>query len=370
MTTFDMVVVGSGGGPDETNLSAYLFKPASAQWEDGIIALEAGSGIGALSHLIHRDPRLFDPLVVDGTARAYSASEIYSYVRCFLISHAHLDHISGLILSAGSLGGLRKRIYATKQSLQDLETIFSDRIWPNLASWNEEDGDFKLLYKTLYTDNKYVNVYPDVSVRTMHLNHGHNELGNYESAAFFIRHDPTSREFLFFGDVEPDSISAKPQSINVWRAAAPKIPDTLSTIFIECSWPSGRRDELLYGHLSPEHLVDELAVLAKEIVKIKQEEKSVSRSRPARKRQKKNHASVDELRGALNGVRIFIIHCKDDNTASPEERPCDVILQQVRGLVEGKELGAEILGAQQGMRIRKFSVLVRVSALIQPLTEI
>jgi len=27
MPTFDIVVVGAGGGPDETNLSAYLLKP-------------------------------------------------------------------------------------------------------------------------------------------------------------------------------------------------------------------------------------------------------------------------------------------------------------------------------------------------------
>jgi 3',5'-cyclic-nucleotide phosphodiesterase len=62
MPTFDMVCVGTGGGPDETNLSAYvtdirspgprkisltpidsyLLKPSQSSWQDGIIALEAG----------------------------------------------------------------------------------------------------------------------------------------------------------------------------------------------------------------------------------------------------------------------------------------------------------------------------------------
>lgn len=59
MTAFDIVVVGTGGGPDETNLSAYVFlsRPActplilrprylvkshSSCWEDGVLALEAG----------------------------------------------------------------------------------------------------------------------------------------------------------------------------------------------------------------------------------------------------------------------------------------------------------------------------------------
>lgn len=40
---FEMVVVGSGGGPDETNLSGYLLKPRNASWRDGIIALEGGA---------------------------------------------------------------------------------------------------------------------------------------------------------------------------------------------------------------------------------------------------------------------------------------------------------------------------------------
>ena len=55
---FDLFVVGAGGGPDETNLSAYVFtmlfscrlsilhsylvKPHNTEWEDGIFGLEAG----------------------------------------------------------------------------------------------------------------------------------------------------------------------------------------------------------------------------------------------------------------------------------------------------------------------------------------
>lgn len=66
--------------------------------------------------------------------------------RCFLVTHAHLDHINSLVVSAGSLRGCRKRVYGLKQTLQDLELVFSDRIWPNLASWKEEDDEVKLLY--------------------------------------------------------------------------------------------------------------------------------------------------------------------------------------------------------------------------------
>lgn len=59
---FEMVVLGSGGGPLETDCSGYLVKPYHAFWEDGFVALEGGklgddpadvgSGLGALVNLL------------------------------------------------------------------------------------------------------------------------------------------------------------------------------------------------------------------------------------------------------------------------------------------------------------------------------
>ncbi|KAF8894434.1 cAMP phosphodiesterases class-II-domain-containing protein [Infundibulicybe gibba] len=333
MPTFDMVVIGSGGGPDETNLSAYLFKPSGIDWDDDLLALEAGSGQGALNRLLLQNPDLFGPSD-DNKSKHYSAAGIYSRVRCFLITHAHLDHVNSLVMSAGSLGGARKRICAAKQTLQDLESVFSDRLWPNLASWNEDDEDYKLLYTSLRADNKYKSIYPDVSVRIMPVSHGCYESGNYDSAAFFVRRDSTGKEFLFFGDVEPDSVAAYPQTLNVWRAAAPKIPNKLSNIFIECSWPSGRADNLLYGHLNPEHLMDELTALATEVVHFR-----------------KGTQNPVDIRGALDGVRVIIIHCKDDMTGKYTQPTRNIITQQVKTLMECTGLGAEILAAEPGMCI-------------------
>lgn len=201
----------------------------------------------------------------------------------------------------------------------------------------------------LVPDVQYTTIFPDVSVRAMPINHGKNPLGEYESAAFFIRHDPSLREFLFFGDVEPDSVAEKPRTINVWRAAASKIPDTLSTLFIECSYPSGRPDNILFGHLTPEHLVAELIVLAQEVVAYRRQ-KSTSdlRKRPIRKRQKRNSITPDDLKGSLLGLRVCIIHCKDDASSGAASPIREVILAQVRQLVEAKKLGAKVFAAEQG----------------------
>ena len=196
---------------------------------------------------------------------------------------------------------------------------------------------------------------PDVSVRTMPINHGKNEHGHYDSAAFFVRHDPSAREFLFFGDVEPDSIAETPQNINIWQAAAPRIPDQLSAIFIECSYPSGRSDAILYGHLTPEHLCNELTALAREVVLHRAiAHLKESRRRPPRKKQKRNSFAAEELTNALAGLKIYIMHCKDDMDGDLDRPAKEVIIGQVRALVEKRGLGAEIHLAEQGTRIGQF----------------
>ena len=195
----------------------------------------------------------------------------------------------------------------------------------------------------------------DISVRMMPISHGQRAPGHtYPCTAYFVRHDPSSREFLFFGDVEPDSVSQDPRNQEIWRAAAPKIPDTLSAIFIECSYPSGRADELLYGHLSPEHLTQELCALAVEVVGSRQRARLQEGSNGgggARKKKRRNAESMPDLRGSLTGLRVYIIHCKDDLLGNFEAPIHKVIAGQVRELVDAKGLGAEIVAVEQGMEI-------------------
>jgi cAMP phosphodiesterase len=208
-----------------------------------------------------------------------------------------------------------------------------------------------MFYSSLVPNGKYKTIFPDVSVQSFPLNHGRNSLGQHSSSAFFIRHDPSQREFLFFGDVEPDALAEKPRTINVWRAAAPKIPDTLSCIFIECSWPSGRKDDLLFGHLTPEHLGNELAALAAEVVKHRMVVRRLDSDQgPARKKQRRNSATLTpkDLHQSLAGVRVYIIHCKDGDTSPPAR---DIIIEQCRQMVKEKGLGAEVLLALQGMNL-------------------
>jgi len=215
----------------------------------------------------------------------------------------------------------------------------------------------------LPTDRRYLDLNRDMSVCSMPVTHGLTKTGSvYESAAYFLRNNVTEQELLFFGDVEPDSISSKPQTINVWTAAAPKIPHTLASIFIECSWTSDRPDNLLFGHLNPMHLLNELVTLALEIYKVKNNLKSASivvaegagPDTRARKKQKLNPISIESLRGMLDGVTVYIMHCKSDVGGRYDGPISQVIGAEVRALVEKKGLGAEIVVLEQGTRIREF----------------
>lgn len=219
-------------------------------------------------------------------------------------------------------------------------------------------------HNRLPTDRGYLDLNRDISVCSMPVTHGLTKTGSvYESAAYFLRNNVTEQELLFFGDVEPDSISSKPQTINVWKAAAPRIPHTLSSIFIECSWTSDRPDSLLFGHLNPRHLADELVALALEVYKIKNHLTSGSivvadggtgPDTRAKKKKKLNPIPLESLRGTLDGVTAYIMHCKSDVGGKYAGPINQVIGAEVRALVEKKGLGVEIVVLEQGTRIREF----------------
>ena len=220
------------------------------------------------------------------------------------------------------------------------------------------------VHNRLPADRGYLDLNRNMSVSSMPVTHGLTKTGSvYESAAYFLRNNTTERELLFFGDVEPDSISSKPQTINVWKAAAPKIPHTLASVFIECSWTSDRPDNLLFGHLNPVHLVDELVTLALEVYKVKNNLQSASmvitegKTGPdtwARKKKKPNPIPLESLRGVLDGVTAYIMHCKSDVGGQYDGPISQVIGAEVRALAEKKGLGVEIVVLEQGTRIREF----------------
>ncbi|KAK8864671.1 hypothetical protein IAR55_001922 [Kwoniella newhampshirensis] len=163
--TFEIVVLGSGGGPLETDCSGYLVKPAQKSWEDGLLALEGGSGLGALVSLLSTIPpsTLFPKISFppEYNSPLLQAAYIFSFLTCYLITHAHLDHVQSLIMMSGSMPPRHSvqpklplisstsesvvvpprpcpPIFGTRSTLEKLAMVYGGQIWPEIAIWAPE----------------------------------------------------------------------------------------------------------------------------------------------------------------------------------------------------------------------------------------
>ena len=125
---FKCIVLGSGGGIEDDNLSAYLIADINS---NNFICLDAGSLYSGIKKAEVNG--LFDDIVIPENSNLLkSAFILQNHVKAYLISHAHLDHFSGLIQASPS--DTPKTIYASNQTIQFLtDDIFNWRIWPNFA---------------------------------------------------------------------------------------------------------------------------------------------------------------------------------------------------------------------------------------------
>ena len=260
------------------------------------------------------------------TAKANAAHFVRNLITTYLITHPHLDHISGFVINtAGFQHTSRpKRLAGLPSTIDAFKThIFNDTIWPNLS---DEDGGVGLVsYMRLAEGGNlaigegegrgYIEVCDGLAVKGWSVSHGkcmhnHGKRGSgsghsieqfndsfsrrasasattpnslqhgrehfavepcvIDSSAFFLRDDHTGHEILIFGDVEPDSLSLSPRTHQVWADAAPKIASgLLKAVLIESSYDESQSDETLFGHLSPRHIIAELQALASKVTAYK-----------------------------------------------------------------------------------------------------
>lgn len=314
-----------------------------------MLAVDAGTHLAGIIRILeeHIPPKNFretpqpdstDPIVLSSgpfanlelpcqSAGANGAYVIRDLIATYLITHPHLDHISGLVINTAALNNPKnpKRIAALPSTIDAMKDhIFNDIIWPNLSDENGGAGLVTFVRleeseKTLLEDSKggrnYVELCDGLSVNCWSVSHGkcrknHAQNGTdagakeiittnpitrrssrftsspkkaeqphpndyvdreekfsaYNSAAYFLRDRFTGKEALIFGDVEPDSISLLPRTHRVWKEAATKfVGGTLAGILIECSFPNSQPNDHLYGHLTPQHLMAELRFLASSV---------------------------------------------------------------------------------------------------------
>jgi cAMP phosphodiesterase len=239
--SFRLVPLGVLGGIDESNLSAYML---AAKGTNDYICLDAGT--------LHYG---IEKAISYKTFNIPAQQVLKQYIKGYFISHAHLDHVAGLIIN--STDDTAKNIYGLASTLQTLKThYFTWESWANFT----DDGDAPRLkkyhYQVLIPDSTAAIKNTGMTVRVFPLSHS-----NLQSTAFLV--DNNGAYVLYLGDTGPDAIEKSDNLHKLWQAIAPLVTaKKLKAIMIETSFPDEQPDKTLFGHLTPRWLMLEMQDLA------------------------------------------------------------------------------------------------------------
>ena len=241
--SFRIVPLGVLGGIDESNLSAYM---VASEGSNNYVCFDAGT----LHYGIQK--------AIDNKVFSIPAEQVLRrYIKGYFISHAHLDHIAGLIIN--SPDDSTKNIYALASCIETIKThYFTWESWANFANEGEAPAIKKYHYQTLTPDSLIAIQNTSMYVRAFPLSHS-----NLTSTAFLINNNDAY--ILYLGDTGADDIEKSHNLHNLWLAIAPLVKSKkLKAIMIETSFPDEQPDKTLFGHLTPHWLMtemDDLAVL-------------------------------------------------------------------------------------------------------------
>ena len=240
-TGFKVVPLGVMGGTMDGNLSAYMLAPAGS---DAYVCLDAGTVSNGISIAISKK-----------SFNANDETVLKKYIKGYLISHPHLDHISGMIIN--SVDDTVKQVYAMEHCIGVMKAhYFNWQSWPNLASEGQAPALNKYRYQQLAEGVETPIAESGMSVRAFPLSHSK----PYSSTAFLVKHGD---EFvLYFGDTGPDEVEQTDHMKRVWAVVAPLVKaGKLKGVFLEVSYPNAQPDRHLYGHLTPKWFMKEFEVL-------------------------------------------------------------------------------------------------------------
>ncbi|GAC26516.1 probable 3',5'-cyclic-nucleotide phosphodiesterase [Paraglaciecola mesophila KMM 241] len=303
---FELVVLGDSGGIQDGNLSAFLLRSVT---EPNYVALDAGTLVNGINQSVKQGA--FDDLaIVDDDKWGKAGSILRHHVKGYLISHAHLDHINGMLVASPE--DSKKSIYAIPSVNTMIgETYFNGKAWANFS----DRGIPPLLNKYHVVDLLPGKTAPIANtalhVTAFSLSHP------VESSAFVIEHGDDI--FVYFGDTGPDIVEKQDKLDAIWTYLAKQVKHKkLRGVIIETSFENERPHNLLFGHLTPELLMGELRSLATKI----------GGEKP------------------LQGLNVVISHIK--YTLAKNVDPRANITKQ---LDDGNDLGLNIIIPKQGQKL-------------------
>lgn len=331
--SFELTFLGSSGGPIESGTCSVLIKPAEITYqeiielqESPVIAIDAGSGLLSLAHIIADADKVMSQHVLlysDSLAlHRYSALRqtnpfsllrqstlsgamaalklILGKVRNIFITHPHLDHVSALVLNLPAYANLFPfvpSIHGSDFTVSALRThIFNGVVWPDL----ELSG--VVSFRSMNTRAAVLT--GEFCVTMLDLCHGHRRDGSvYPSLVYVVRNTRTGAHIAIFGDFESDLVLGTRKNSVVWEELGKLMElGLLKAIVVECLTATPKVEVDLYGHLIPPHLVAELQVLA-----------SFCPSKPS-----------------LEGLDVIITHVKDVTETNDPRLQIKLELEQLR----------------------------------------
>ncbi len=301
---FDVVALGALGGIQDGNLSAWMIHPHD---DTRAVTCDAGSLVNGL-RVAEEKGALGGVTVPSGANMNRIGYVLTDRIKGYLVSHAHLDHVAGLLVA--SPDDSKKPIYALASVNSALvDTYFNWQAWPNFSDRGKAPqlkkyalDDLKPAIATPIKDSK-------MTVTAFPLSHG-----GVESTAFMI--ESGSDALLCFGDTGPDAVEKSTKLKDIWSAVAGKVKQRqLKAIVIESSYTSERPDNLLFGHLTPKWVLEGLREL--------------------------DRAAGG---GAVKGLPVVISHIKYSLTS---EQPQKKMLQELEA---GNDVGVKFVIPAQGER--------------------
>jgi 3',5'-cyclic-nucleotide phosphodiesterase len=239
---FKVIPLGVKGGLDESNLSAYL---VAANGSDQYICLDAGT--------IYKGLELASANQLFKSANPNSIQQ--QQINGYFISHAHLDHTAGLIMNSPNDNA--KNLYGLASVLEVFKkNYFTWSAWANFGNEGEAPILKKYSYQTLTPKLEIPIKNTGLFVTPFVLSH----VKPYESTAFLVRNQDAY--LLYLGDTGPDRVEQSAQLDQLWKTIAPLvIQNQLKAIFIEVSFDNSVAEKALFGHLTPNLLMEEMTKL-------------------------------------------------------------------------------------------------------------
>lgn len=303
---FEVVPLGVYGGLKDGNLSAYLVKSFESE---NYTALDGGTLVNGLEAAVQQNS------VHNNTVDDL----LQKHISAYLISHAHLDHVIGLVMAQPEMRE-HQAILAREETMLALQkNIFNWAVWGNFGDAGELPH-LNLQHYQIMPLNEWVALpNTDLQVETFPLSHG-----SLPSSAFLIRYK--TEYLLYFGDTGPDSIEKSTNMEAVWKEVAPLIRNKqLHGIMLECSFVNAQPDDKLFGHLKPSLFMAELRQLASMVNNV-------------------------DPRNALRGLPVVVTHVKPrllDYSSADE----DTRTQVIEELSKENDLGVRFIKPKQGVML-------------------